>query len=197
MTKVKVLSGGERNRVILAKLLIKPSNLLVLDEPTNDLDVETLEVLEDRLTDYTGTLIIVSHDREFVDNVVSSILVFEDHSNIKLYAGGFSDWQKRGRQLAEMDNPLKKKQKQEEKKNDTSTKPAKLSYKLQRELDALPDKIEKLEQAIKELVEQTQACDFYEQDYNKQQPVLDELQKKNDELEKAIERWDELENTKS
>ncbi len=197
MTKVKVLSGGERNRVILAKLLIKPSNLLVLDEPTNDLDVETLEVLEDRLTDYTGTLIIVSHDREFVDNVVSSILVFEDHSNIKLYAGGFSDWQKRGRQLAEMDNPLKKKEKQEEKKNDTSAKPAKLSYKLQRELDALPDKIEKLEQAIKELVEQTQACDFYEQDYNKQQPVLDELQKKNDELEKAIERWDELENTKS
>ena len=197
MTKVKVLSGGEKNRVILAKLLIKPSNLLVLDEPTNDLDVETLEVLEDRLSEYTGTLIIVSHDREFVDNVVSSILVFEDESNIKLYAGGFSDWQQRDKQLAEMDNPLNKRKNTGDSKKESSSKPTKLSYKLQRELDALPEEIEQLEQSIRGLEAKTQASDFYEQDYEKQQPILDELQKKNAELEKAIGRWDELENMKS
>ena len=193
MTKVKVLSGGERNRVILAKLLIKPSNLLVLDEPTNDLDVETLEVLEDRLSDYNGTLLIVSHDREFVDNVVSSILVFEDESNIKLYAGGFSDWQKRGKQLAEMDKPTGKQNKIEEADNSKKNKPTKLSYKLQRELDALPDQIEKLEQTVQTLEKQTQKNGFFEQNYEQQQPILDELQQKNIELEKAIERWDELE----
>ena len=193
MTKVKVLSGGERNRVILAKLLIKPSNLLVLDEPTNDLDVETLEVLEDRLSDYNGTLLIVSHDREFVDNVVSSILVFEDENNINLYAGGFSDWQKRGKQLAEMDKPTGKQNKIEEADNSKKNKPTKLSYKLQRELDALPDQIEKLEQTVQTLEKQTQKNGFFEQNYEQQQPILDELQQKNIELEKAIERWDELE----
>ena len=105
MTKVKVLSGGEKNRVILAKLLTKPSNLLVLDEPTNDLDVETLEVLEDRLSEYKGTLIIVSHDREFVDNVVSSILVFEDSGTIQNYAGGFSDWVRHGKKTGRDGQP--------------------------------------------------------------------------------------------
>ncbi|SVA90241.1 uncharacterized protein METZ01_LOCUS143095, partial [marine metagenome] len=120
MTKVKVLSGGEKNRVILAKLLTRPSNLLVLDEPTNDLDIETLEVLEDKLLEYQGTLIIVTHDREFLDNVVSSILVFEDSGIIQNYAGGFSDWHRRGIQLAETDNPDTKKpvvEKTENKKN--------------------------------------------------------------------------------
>ena len=95
MTPIKILSGGEQNRVILAKLLTKPANLLVLDEPTNDLDVETLEVLEKQLQKYTGTLLIVSHDREFLDNVATSTLVFESSGNIEGYPGGYSDWLKK------------------------------------------------------------------------------------------------------
>ncbi|MCG8325652.1 MAG: ATP-binding cassette domain-containing protein, partial [Thiotrichales bacterium] len=106
MTPIKAISGGERNRVILARLFTRPSNLLVLDEPTNDLDVETLEVLEEKLVEYSGTLIVVSHDREFLDNVVTSILVFEK-DGIEQYVGGYSDWLKRGRQLAEKETPVK------------------------------------------------------------------------------------------
>ena len=193
MTKIKVLSGGEKNRVILAKLLTRPSNLLVLDEPTNDLDVETLEVLEDRLSEYKGTLIIVSHDREFVDNVVSSILVFEDSGTIQNYAGGFSDWQRHGKKLAEMDNPLGTKLKDDNKNNKKPKNNNKLSYKLKLELDALPEKIETLEQDIESLEEQTQADDFYSMPYDDQQPILEELQTKHADLHDAIRRWDELE----
>ncbi|MEX2352735.1 MAG: ATP-binding cassette domain-containing protein, partial [Gammaproteobacteria bacterium] len=104
MTKVGVLSGGECNRIILAQLFTRPSNLLVLDEPTNDLDIETLEVLEDRLCEYKGTLIVVSHDREFLDNVVTSTLVFEEGGIIRRYAGGYTDWLKQGKGLREEDN---------------------------------------------------------------------------------------------
>lgn len=195
MTKIKVLSGGEKNRVILAKLLTKPSNLLVLDEPTNDLDVETLEVLEERLSEYKGTLIIVSHDREFVDNVASSILVFEDTGVIQNYAGGFSDWMRHGKHLAEMDNPTPKKQ---ESNSDNSNKKRsgnkKLSYKLKLELDSLPDKIESLEKEVAELEAQTNEDDFYSKPYEQQQPILDEMKTKQDALDDAIYRWAELEN---
>lgn len=195
MTKIKVLSGGEKNRVILAKLLTKPSNLLVLDEPTNDLDVETLEVLEERLSEYKGTLIIVSHDREFVDNVASSILVFEDTGVIQNYAGGFSDWIRHGKHLAEMDNPTPKKQ---ENDTDSSSKKRsgnkKLSYKLKLELDSLPDKIESLEKEVAALEAQTNEDDFYSKPYEQQQPILDEMKSKQDALDDAIYRWAELEN---
>lgn len=195
MTKIKVLSGGEKNRVILAKLLTRPSNLLVLDEPTNDLDVETLEVLEDRLMEYKGTLIIVTHDREFLDNVVSSILVFEDSGTIQNYAGGFSDWHRHGKHLAEMDNPTIAKEKKN-KLDDADNKQRsnkKLSYKLKLELASLPEKIESLEQAVSALEEQTSADDFYAKPYEQQQPILDELNIKHKELDTAIRRWDELE----
>lgn len=195
MTKIKVLSGGEKNRVILAKLLTKPSNLLVLDEPTNDLDVETLEVLEERLSEYKGTLIIVSHDREFVDNVVSSILVFEDSGVIQNYAGGFSDWARHGKHLAEMDNPVAKKQDHDA--NNTNKKRSgnkKLSYKLKLELDSLPDKIESLEKEVAELEAKTNEDDFYSKPYEEQQPVLDEMKTKQEALDDAIYRWAELEN---
>ena len=195
MTKIKVLSGGEKNRVILAKLLTRPSNLLVLDEPTNDLDVETLEVLEERLSEYKGTLIIVSHDREFVDNVASSILVFEDTGVIQNYAGGFSDWIRHGKHLAEMDNLAPKKQ---ENDSDNSNKKRsgnkKLSYKLKLELDSLPEKIESLEKEVAELETQTNEDDFYSKPYEQQQPILDEMKSKQDALDDAIYRWAELEN---
>jgi ABC transport system ATP-binding/permease protein len=195
MTKIKVLSGGEKNRVILAKLLTKPSNLLVLDEPTNDLDVETLEVMEERLSEYKGTLIVVSHDREFVDNVVSSILVFEDSGVIQNYAGGFSDWARHGKHLAEMDNLIAKKENTNaENDNKKRTGNKKLSYKLKLELDSLPDKIEVLEKEVATLEEQTNEDDFYSKPYEEQQPVLDEMKLKQDALDDAIYRWAELEN---
>jgi ABC transport system ATP-binding/permease protein len=194
MTKIKVLSGGEKNRVILAKLLTRPSNLLVLDEPTNDLDVETLEVLEERLSEFKGTLIIVSHDREFVDNVVSSILVFEDSGIVQNYAGGFSDWIRHGKHLAEMDNPISRKDNNSDSENNKQNKSKKLSYKLKLELDSLPEKIESLEQDVAELEKQTGTDDFYTKPYEQQQPVLDEQLAKQTELDDAIHRWYELEN---
>jgi len=195
MTKVKVLSGGEKNRVILAKLLARPSNLLVLDEPTNDLDIETLEVLEDKLLEYQGTLIIVTHDREFLDNVVGSILVFEDSGVIQNYVGGFSDWQRRGKQLAEMDNPEIKKV-SIKKTNDKKKTQKKLTYKLKYELDGLPGKIDIFEEEIKRLHEEINKDDFFSKPYNEQQPILDELSYNQSELDKAISRWDELESLK-
>jgi ABC transport system ATP-binding/permease protein len=194
MTKIKVLSGGEKNRVILAKLLTRPSNLLVLDEPTNDLDVETLEVLEDRLMEYKGTLIIVTHDREFLDNVVSSILVFEDSGTIQNYAGGFSDWHRHGKHLAEMDNPTSAKEKNNKLASQNKRSGNnKLSYKLKRELEELPEKIGTIEKSVAGLEEQTSADDFHSKPYSEQQPVLDELRDQQDALDKAIRRWDELE----
>jgi len=197
MTPVKALSGGECNRVILAKLFTQPSNLLVLDEPTNDLDVETLEVLEDRLVAFDGTLIVVSHDREFLDGVVSSIVVFEEDGNLQEYVGGFSDWLRRGKKLAEVDNPYKTRTPSPRKggtsRNLTTTKPKKLAYKLMRELQALPDRIHSLERDVAGLENQVADATFYQQPHGKTRPVLDALTKKQAELEQAVERWAELE----
>jgi ATP-binding cassette subfamily F protein uup len=200
MTPVRALSGGERNRVILARLFTRPSNLLVLDEPTNDLDVETLEVLEDRLVEYQGTLIVVSHDREFLDNVITSTLVFEPGGKVRSYVGGFSDWARRGRQLAEKDDPNRadtKNQRAPENANRTDapseSAPKKLSYRFQRELEQLPGRIETLEKEITALESQTADPEFYAQPFEQAQPVLDRLKMKKDELERAVDRWAELE----
>lgn len=198
MTPVKALSGGERNRVILARLFTRPTNLLILDEPTNDLDIETLEVLENKLVEYQGTLIVVSHDREFLDNVVTSILVFEADGSIRQYVGGYGDWERRGRELAEKDNP-----------NQTTAMPGKsaqpdaektrtkLSYKEQRELDSLPTRIEALEQQYQALQEQIAAPDFYSQVHNTVQSVLEQLKSTSQELETTIEHWGKLEERKA
>lgn len=196
MTPVKALSGGEKNRVSLAKLFTKPSNLMVLDEPTNDLDIEMLEVLEEQLVQYQGTLIIVSHDREFLDNVVTSILVFEQDGSIQEYVGGYSDWAKRGRQLRINDQPdASARQSSQVNVNNSATvnKSKKLSYKLQRELDALPAEIEQLEEKIKGLQTQISAPAFYEEPYEKTQPLLQELTSCQALLENKTERWIELE----
>lgn len=197
MTPIKSLSGGERNRVILAKLFTRPANLLILDEPTNDLDIETLEVLEQRLCEYTGTLIVVSHDRQFLDNVVTSTVVFEDGGNIQEYVGGYSDWVRQGHTLAETDTPSvveqKKRAAAERRK---SRKPSKLSYKDQRELDQLPAEIQVIEQSIAELQRIVATPDFYTRDDTLVQQKLRELSEAESRLEQRVERWGELETMK-
>ncbi|MDH3511019.1 MAG: ATP-binding cassette domain-containing protein [Gammaproteobacteria bacterium] len=194
MTPVKALSGGERNRIILAKLFTRPTNLLVLDEPTNDLDVETLEVLEQRLVEYQGTLIVVSHDREFLDNVVTSILVFEADGSIREYVGGYSDWARRRRELAAKDDPNKARQRADkDAAREQRRKPNKLSYQQQHDLDALPNQIEILELEIEALQQQIALPDFYAQEHQEVQSVLQKLDDQSKELEGAIERWMSLE----
>jgi ABC transport system ATP-binding/permease protein len=192
LTPISALSGGERNRVILAKLFTRAANLLVLDEPTNDLDVETLEALEQRLTEYDGTLIVVSHDRYFLDAIVNATLVFESDGQVRRHAGGYSEWLERQRELAVTDSPST---------SDSDipaverAKPAarKLSYMLQRELDALPDEIERLEGRV--AAQRTAVNDpaFYQRPHEDVQRQLKELQDVEQALESAVERWAELE----
>jgi ATP-binding cassette subfamily F protein uup len=193
MTPVKSLSGGERNRVILAKLFTRPANLLVLDEPTNDLDIETLEVLEEKLCEYSGTLIVVSHDREFLDNVVTSTIVFEEDGRIQEYVGGYSDWARRGRQLAVTDSPYESEKRKREAAERRRRQPTKLSYKDQRELDKLPAEIEELESTIAALQQTIAEPGFYAQEGDSIQAKLAELAECESQLEKRIERWGELE----
>jgi ABC transport system ATP-binding/permease protein len=193
-TPVKALSGGERNRVILAKLFTRPANLLVLDEPTNDLDIETLEVLEEKLCEYSGTLIVVSHDREFLDNVVTSTVVFEEDGRIEEYVGGYSDWVRHGKQLAVADNPYhsgeRKRRAAERRRQQPATK---LSYKDQRELNGLPDEIAALEAAVAALQDTVADPGFYVQDAVAVREALERLAATEAELDRRIERWGELE----
>jgi ATP-binding cassette subfamily F protein uup len=190
---VKALSGGERNRVILAKLFTRAANLLVLDEPTNDLDMETLEVLEDRLTSFSGTLIVVSHDRQFLDNVVTSCVVFEADGEIREYVGGYSDWLRQGKELAEVDapqaGPLSRR---ETGQQSPARAPTKLSYREQRELDQLPVQIEQLETELAALAEQVSVRDFYSHSQDDVQAVLQRLSEKQSVLDQAMQRWTEL-----
>jgi ATP-binding cassette subfamily F protein uup len=193
MMPIAALSGGERNRVILAKLFTRAANLLVLDEPTNDLDVETLEALERRLVDYSGTLVVVSHDRHFLDAVVTSTLVFESGGRVVRYAGGYSDWARQHHALAQGDEapPAPKERKERREKSESASR--KLSYKLMRELEALPDRIEQLETSIRDLTDEVSAPDFYRQDHKLTQEHLDRLAALERELEASIDRWSELE----
>lgn len=197
MTPVKSLSGGERNRVILAKLFTKPANLLVLDEPTNDLDMETLEILEDKLVNYSGTLIIISHDRQFLDNVVTSTIVFEENGEVREYVGGYSDWLRQGHQLTELDNPIGTEATADTAKSSSKkAAPVKLGYKDQRALDELPEEIEALEQDLAEIEATMSAANFYSQDHESVQQVLDELAETQSSLEQRMDRWTELANRK-
>ncbi len=193
-TPVKALSGGERNRVILAKLFTRPANLLVLDEPTNDLDIETLEVLEDKLCEYNGTLIVVSHDREFLDNVVTSTIVFEENGRIREYVGGYSDWVRHGKQLAVTDSPREVAERKRRAAERRGQRPAtKLSYKIQRELDGLPAEIETLEAALADLQNTVADPGFYAQGDDTVRATLERLAETEAELERHIDRWGELE----
>jgi ABC transport system ATP-binding/permease protein len=195
MTPISALSGGERNRVILAKLFTRAANLLVLDEPTNDLDVETLEALEDRLAEYDGTLLVVSHDRYFLDAIVTSTLVFEDDGQVVRHAGGYSDWLTRHRALAVNDEPAAATATSAQHQRDTRDKQPqrKLSYKLQRELDALPGEIERLERRVAELRAVVTDPAFYQLPHGDVQQALEELRNAEQEVETAVDRWGELE----
>ena len=186
---IKSLSGGERARVLLAQLFSKPANLLVMDEPTNDLDIETLELLEELLMQFQGTLLLVSHDRKFMDNVVTSTLSFEGQGKVSEYVGGYEDW------LRQRPAPEKTEvQKKSAQKQASQSKPTKkLSYKFQRELDELPRQIEELESRQEDLTNRIQQSDFYSLDENKKQKTLQELDQVSKELEDKFERWTELE----
>jgi ATP-binding cassette subfamily F protein uup len=195
---VKALSGGERNRLLLAKLFTKEANVLVLDEPTNDLDVETLELLEEQLVNYQGTILLVSHDRQFLDHVATSTFVLEGEGVISEYVGGYEDWQRQTGGASLTPNKTKeiKKEKTEKKEKQAKAEEAsskkKLSYNEQRELKQLPNKIAKLEEKIKQLHEQTAQADFYQQEQEKVTKVLQELASLEKELEAAFDRWEEL-----
>ena len=204
---VKALSGGERNRLLLARVFAKPSNLLVLDEPTNDLDVETLELLEELLLDYKGTVLIVSHDRAFLNNVVTSSIVFDAPGIVNEYVGGYDDWLRQRPDFSQREVEAKHTPApiQAESTADAQTpsgqsgtsadskKPKKLSYKDQREYDALPEQIERLEQTLEALSTQMNAPGFYQQDETSIQTTLTQLADKEAELEAAFERWEYLE----
>ena len=195
-TPVKALSGGERARLMLAKLFLRPANLLVMDEPTNDLDIETLELLEEQLLAYKGTLLMVSHDREFLDNVVTSTLVLEGDGSVAAYPGGYEDY------LRQKPESIKVKEKGEgEQRNSPSSSPTpsasptpkKLSYNEKRELEALPGKIEALEKEVADIEAFLSDGAAIAADPEKCRTVSARLPACREELEKAVDRWAELE----
>ncbi len=194
------LSGGEKNRLLLAKLFAKPSNLLILDEPTNDLDIETLELLESILVEYPGTVLIVSHDRDFLDNVVTSSLVFEGNGRIQEFIGGYSDWKVYADKRAEVEAKSKRVEKKVEPKLTAvaeKKKNNKLSYKDQRELDSLPAKIELLEEQMESLQQKMGEPSFYQQSQSEIAASNKQLETLTSELEAAMDRWEALEAMKT
>ena len=190
---VKVLSGGERNRLLLAKLFTQPSNVLVLDEPTNDLDIETLDLLEELLMDYAGTVLLVSHDRAFINNVVTSTLVFEGEGRVSEYVGGYDDWLRQSRAKSGAPAvPVKI----EERKATTVTareKQRKLSFKEQKELDDLPKRIEELDAEQQSIIATMADPAFYRESGNKVASTKARLENVEKELAEAYKRWNELE----
>lgn len=192
-TPVKALSGGERNRILLAKLLLKPSNLIVMDEPTNDLDMVTLELLEEMLGGYTGTLLLISHDRAFMDNVVTSTWVFDGKGNIDEYIGGYQDYleQRPDQTAVGLKSDAKK---AVAKAEAAAPKKVKLSYKDQRALEQLPAEIEALEKEQAELNEQLADGSLFVKDADAAAQVSQRLAEIDELLLEKLERWDELEN---
>jgi ATP-binding cassette subfamily F protein uup len=205
-TPVRALSGGEKNRLLLARLFLKPSNLLILDEPTNDLDIETLELLEEVVANYAGTVILVSHDRDFVNNCVNTCLYFDGTGQINQIVGGYDDVDNylalKNLQRKNMTEGLNKKpldsevKQTEEKQADSSVvhalKKKKLSFKEARELESLPEKIDALEDTISALQSQVNDASFFSQDEKITQQVLNQLAQEESNLERVYTRWQEL-----
>ncbi len=199
---VKALSGGEQNRAVLARLFSKPANLLVLDEPTNDLDIETLELLEEILLTFEGTVLLVSHDRDFMDNVVTSLIVLDGQGGVEEFVGGYSDWERRGGKLTGSQSlagkpasgsAVAKPAAPAETRAQAQAKPPKRSYKEQRELDSLPAQIEQLEKEQARLAAIMSDADFFKKDFAEVQRVTDELAAVDAKLEAVFARWAELE----
>jgi ATP-binding cassette subfamily F protein uup len=194
---VSALSGGERNRLLLAKIFTQSANMMVLDEPTNDLDVDTLELLEELLSEYEGTLLLVSHDRTFLDNVVTSTLVFEGDGTFNEYAGGYEDWERYQRRIPDASVDSKKRATAPTVTTPVevqrSDRPRKLTYKEQRELEALPSKIEALEREQTELHARMGEADFYRQGSDKITTTMNRIESVKIELETCYQRWQTLE----
>lgn len=188
----KALSGGERARLLLAKLFTKPANVLVLDEPTNDLDVETLELLESLLVDYTGTVLLVSHDRAFLNNVVTGTLAFDAPGEVNEYVGGYDDYLRQRPSAPKPASPVKKTP-AEPKTKPKASGSRKLSYKDQRELEALPERIEALETELAEVQAALSDPELYRKDPEAVQNAGKRLTELEQDLEEAFQRWDELE----
>ncbi|HEG42412.1 MAG TPA: ATP-binding cassette domain-containing protein [Phycisphaerales bacterium] len=183
---VSTLSGGERNRLQIAKVFTQPSNVLVLDEPTNDLDIETLELLEDMLIEYHGTVLLVSHDRSFLNNIVTSTLVLEAEGRVGEYVGGYDDWLRQRKDAnGEPEKPAKK-------PRPVKDKPLKLTYKQKRELEGLPEVIEQLEKQIASLHEEMAKPSFYKQDAEQITQTSTKLRSLDQKLAQAYSRWEEL-----
>lgn len=202
-TPVRALSGGEKNRLLLARLFLRPSNLLILDEPTNDLDIETLELLEEVVANYAGTVILVSHDRDFVNNCVNTCLYFDGTGHINQIVGGYDDVDsylalKEAQRQAQLDaaneKAVNKSNSSTKKVEQSSNKPVKkkLSYKETRELESLPELIDDLENSIAELQEQVNQADFFSKDAEYTKKILNQLAEYESKLDLAYARWQEL-----
>jgi ABC transport system ATP-binding/permease protein len=195
-TPVKVLSGGERNRLFLARLFTKPSNFLVMDEPTNDLDVETLELLEELLVEYAGTLILVSHDRAFLNNVVTSTMVLEGNGIINEYTGGYDDWLAQRKTAPVIKPPEKNNEPKDNKAQEEYRERRALSHKEERELERLVIKIQKLEEDREAIHALMAEPNFYQKDPQEITKVKVKLELLEDELLEAFQRWEVLEDSK-
>ncbi|PXX91702.1 ABC transporter ATP-binding protein [Marinobacter vulgaris] len=204
---VRVFSGGERARLLLAKLFSKPANILVLDEPTNDLDVETLELLESRLVEFAGTVVVISHDREFLDNVATDTVFLDGTGRVAEFVGGYTDWRRQGGRfpseggsrkasrppMNDKPAPAREPAKAASGTGSAKVKPSKLSYKIKLELEQLPGQIEKLERELEELRQRISDPEFYSGPADDVSATLAELSDKEARLEKVMERWMELE----
>jgi len=189
---VKSLSGGERNRLLLARIFTQSANMLVLDEPTNDLDVDTLELLEDLLSEYEGTILLVSHDRTFLDDVVTSTIAFEGDGKVEEYVGGYEDWERQRSIKPEISKKEKPVSTTKPVKREQPPQKTKLGFNEKRELESLPGEIEQMEQQQKAIEHEIANESFYKQDKETITTTLARLQKINDELSKAYSRWEEL-----
>jgi ATP-binding cassette subfamily F protein uup len=185
----KMLSGGERNRLLLARLFLQPANVLVLDEPTNDLDAETLELIEELVLEYAGTLLLVSHDRAFLDHVVTSTLVFEGEGRITEYTGGYEDWLRQRPPPASAVAPLAAKPAPEPRREE----PVKFLKREQRELDELPGRIEKMEEEVRALNHQMWDPEIYQSDPDKITRIKAELAALEQRINEGYRRWEQLE----